>query len=251
MEKFKNRYRIAPFRLRSWDYGAPGLYFITICTHKKAHYFGKIIFALPPEIPHPPYSRDTSRLSPSSPPPPGKNADTPPLSRTAAIPRGSLSSPPPPGKNADTPPRLPPNHPILPKNFDDNAPESRGIATLRGTEIGMMAEKYWWDIPKYHPYVRLDEFVVMPNHVHGIIIIDKKNYKGWRPNKFGPQSQNLASILRGYKSAVTTYARKNNIEFQWHPKYHDRIIRNKKALRNIRNYIRRNPHNWMKKKFRK
>ncbi|MBK7408189.1 MAG: hypothetical protein IPJ40_09060 [Saprospirales bacterium] len=206
MEKFKNRYRIAPFRLRSWDYGAPGLYFITICTHKKAHYFGKIIFALPPEIPHPPYSRDISRLSPSSPPPPGKNADTPAIPHSRDTSR--LPHPSPPG-NADTP-RLPPT------SYSTQKPTITHPSRLYGD--GNWAEKYWWDIPKYHPYVRLDEFVVMPNHVHGIIIIDKKNYKGWRPNKFGPHSQNLASILRGYKSAVTTYARKNNIEFQWHPK---------------------------------
>lgn len=42
MDKFKNKYRIPSARLQNWDYGSPGLYFITICTKDRNHYFGKI-----------------------------------------------------------------------------------------------------------------------------------------------------------------------------------------------------------------
>jgi transposase len=68
-------------------------------------------------------------------------------------------------------------------------------------------------------------------------------------NAFAPQSKNLASIMRGYKSAVTTYARKNNIKFEWHVRYHDHIIRNEAEYLRISNYIKNNPSKWLDDKF--
>lgn len=89
--------------------------------------------------------------------------------------------------------------------------------------------------------LELGEFVVMPNHIHGIIMIGSNEYNSQRrdamhcvstnandteyKNQFAPQSKNLSSIIRGYKSAVTSYARKNGIEFDWQPRFHDHIIR--------------------------
>ena len=63
-------------------------------------------------------------------------------------------------------------------------------------------------------------------------------------NKFGLQSKNLASIIRGYKSAVTTYARKNNLQFAWQPLFHDHIIRDAIESKKIQKYIANNPKNW-------
>jgi len=63
-------------------------------------------------------------------------------------------------------------------------------------------------------------------------------------NKFGPQSKNLASIIRGFKIGVTKYARQNNIKFQWQSRFYDRIIRDEKSLNNIQEYIINNPFNW-------
>jgi putative transposase len=63
-------------------------------------------------------------------------------------------------------------------------------------------------------------------------------------NQFGPQSKNLASIVRGYKIGVTKYARKNNIPFQWQSRYYDHIIRDEISLNKIRQYIIQNPLNW-------
>ncbi len=68
-------------------------------------------------------------------------------------------------------------------------------------------------------------------------------------NKFGPQSKNLASIIRGFKIGVTKSARLINPDFAWQPRYHDHIIRDEKAYENISNYIRNNPKNWSKDKF--
>ncbi len=68
-------------------------------------------------------------------------------------------------------------------------------------------------------------------------------------NQFAPQSKNLASIIRGYKSAVTTYARKNGIIFDWQPRFHDHIIRSMDEYHRISNYILNNPTKWYNDKF--
>ena len=47
--------------------------------------------------------------------------------------------------------------------------------TMQLSEIGRLADKFWWSIPEHFPFVKLDAFVVMPNHIHGILIIDKQN----------------------------------------------------------------------------
>ena len=81
-----------------------------------------------------------------------------------------------------------------------------------------MANKYCLGMPEYFPFVELGAFVVMPNHVHGIIIINKPNnernvetqnfasLQSKPANRFGPQSKNLASIIRGFKIGVTKNA---------------------------------------------
>ena len=63
-------------------------------------------------------------------------------------------------------------------------------------------------------------------------------------NKFSPQRKNLSSVIRGFKSSVTTYARKHNIEFAWQARFYDHIIRDDKSFINIRQYIKNNPLNW-------
>jgi putative transposase len=63
-------------------------------------------------------------------------------------------------------------------------------------------------------------------------------------NRFGPQSENLASIVHGYKIGVTKYARQNQIPFAWQARYHDRVIRNAGEHERISQYIRTNPQKW-------
>ena len=134
------------------------------------------------------------------------------------------------------------------------------------SEIGKLAEKYWYEIPQHFPFVKLGAFIVMPNHVHGIIIIDKPDDERidnidnnvetqnspWRiaslqqpQNKFGPQSQNLASIIRGYKTTVTINARKINPDFAWQSRFYEHVIRNEKSLNKIENYIINNSLKWL------
>jgi REP element-mobilizing transposase RayT len=205
MEKFKNKYRISSTRLKNWDYGSNGAYFITICTQHREHYFGEIM---------------------------------------------------------------------------DNE--------MHLNEIGQLAEKFWIEIPNHFPFIELGNFVIMPNHTHGILIINKyepvgdernvggernvgdernvdtpklgvstnadanadaanvkknggKNEK-WKPNTIG-------SIINQYKRIVTINARKIHADFAWQSRFHDHIIRDDASFQRIQNYITNNPLNWNKDKF--
>ncbi len=89
----------------------------------------------------------------------------------------------------------------------------------------------------------------MPNHIHGILFFNRPDKKDWTPNKFGVQSQNLGAVIRAFKSSLKRYANQNNIEFEWQSLYHDRIIRNEKALNAIRRYIINNPLKWINDSF--
>ena len=144
-------------------------------------------------------------------------------------------------------------------------------------QLGKTVKTEWEKTPAERPDMNLElfEFVVMPNHFHGIIMIGENEYntrfrdarhrvsesgtqnRDARPgvstnapvNKFGPQRKNLGSIIRGFKSAVTIFALDNKIEFGWQERFHDHIIRNAEEYQKIANYIYDNPVNWGKDKF--
>ena len=124
------------------------------------------------------------------------------------------------------------------------------------SEIGKIAESEWVKTTTIRPdmNLELDEFVVMPNHFHAIIWIGDNDYnrddmRTASIHTFGPQSKNLASVMRGYKSSVTMFARKNNIEFGWQERFYDSIIRDEESYQRIKNYIINNPSNWKTDKF--
>ena len=204
-DKFHNKYRISSARLKNWDYGSNAIYFITICTQNREHYFGKI-------------AEGKTQLS----------------------------------------------------------------------ETGKIAHCFWVEIPTHFPFVKLGEFVVMPNHVHGIIIIDKPiNLENddmtvivdthdnaivetsnlgvsTVPSPIVPPGTNvpkttaasakwkpeiLGSIINQYKRICTINARKIDIGFSWQSRFHDHIIRNHESFRRISNYIINNPVNWRDDKF--
>ncbi len=219
MAKFKNKYRIPSARVQKWDYGSNAAYFITICTQDREHYFGKIL---------------------------------------------------------------------------DNCRKD-AMRCIFLSQIGKIAEQEWLKTPGIRPDMNivLDEFVIMPNHFHGIIIIGENKYNMenrhrylinknvlvgvdvdvdrdamhgvstitpntitpdiTQPNnsinQFGPQSKNLGSIIRGFKSSVTVYARKHNIDFGWQERYYDRIICNDKEFMRIKKYTIDNPQKWHKDEF--
>ncbi|SEO55648.1 hypothetical protein SAMN05192574_10973 [Mucilaginibacter gossypiicola] len=123
--------------------------------------------------------------------------------------------------------------------------EDNGEGFLQTSIIGDAAHVNWLKIPEFNPYVELDEFLIMPDHLHGILFFNKPHKSTWEVNKFGVQKDNLASVLRGYKSSVKKFANDNNIDFAWQPRYYDRVIRNDREHINIKQYIYDNPNNWV------
>ncbi len=133
-------------------------------------------------------------------------------------------------------------------------------AEMHFSQVGRIAQKNWQDIPNHFDGVYLDEYVIMPNHVHGIIVINRPD-KPRRDvacyvstdncnvnktmSKLSPNSGSLGAIIRSYKSSVTRWCRQNGDDiFRWQPRFYEYIIRNDKSLKNIRQYITNNPIKW-------
>ena len=115
------------------------------------------------------------------------------------------------------------------------------------SEYGRIAEKIWLEIPKYYKYVGLDEFIVMPNHIHGMIIIN--DYDVGTEQCSVPTKRKyglLSKVVKSFKEVfVKTIRRQYNIpDFQWQRSFYDHIIRNEESLHEIRNYIRYNSSKW-------
>lgn len=214
--KYRNKYRIPSTRLQKWDYGWNAIYFVTICTWHREHYFGEI-------------NNGAMCLSP----------------------------------------------------------------------IGTIANVLWHELKNHFNHIELDAFVVMPNHIHGIIAINNNGGNGWdngggngggngRDNacvvsteisemsdgmvvvphtervvsprdvdaqtigqrRFQHQgSGTLSSIVGSYKSAVSRHAHRLGYDFVWQSRFYDRIIRNNDALTRVQTYIVNNPLNWKEDKF--
>lgn len=118
---------------------------------------------------------------------------------------------------------------------------------------GAIAEATWPELPRHFPTLRSDEFVVMPNHVHGIIWLDNsdpahaRHALPLRPARRGPLPGSLAAVVAAFKAATT---RQINQEAQspvsplWQRHYYDHIIRGDESLLLIRRYISENPLKW-------
>jgi REP element-mobilizing transposase RayT len=119
--------------------------------------------------------------------------------------------------------------------------------------FGKIASDCWLSIPSHFPFVELDEFVIMPNHVHGIINISNLDCRGiacyapteHRLSRFGGvTSSSVSSIIRAYKSAVTksiNELRRNPGAPVWQRNFYEHIIRDETDLNSIREYIKFNP----------
>ncbi len=125
------------------------------------------------------------------------------------------------------------------------------FADLRMRQI---IEVAWTDIPNHHPYIEIDEFVVMPNHVHGILFLGDRDATADRAQQAAPlqharprvEAGALGAIVRSFKARVTRDLRRlAGSEFiVWQRNYHEHIIRDEGALRRIRQYIVDNPTRW-------
>lgn len=174
---YQGQWRSKSLRLKNWDYGANGAYFITICTRNHVHCFGAI-------------------------------------------------------KN---------NH-------------------MQLLPLGVIADILWYEIKNHTTNVELAEFVVMPNHIHGILILDdsnnnhKNNTADPPPSidrqRFQNQGKNtVSSIVGSYKSAVTRHTRRLGFDFHWQKNYWEHIIRNENEYNNIAQYIIDNPVKWANDKL--
>lgn len=184
--KIPEKIRIESIRLRNWDYGANAAYFITICCHKRRHFFGHI---------------------------------------------------------------------------------ENGIMHLN--TVGNIAHQVWAEITGHFHHVHLGEFIIMPNHVHGIIIIDKPDgdfpmgtghavvetgHALSLPSKNHPRFRNqgkntISAMVGSFKSAVTRQVRPINPGFGWQSRFYDHIIRSQQSHHRISQYIRQNPLLWTDDRF--
>ncbi|OQA84673.1 MAG: hypothetical protein BWY27_01464 [Bacteroidetes bacterium ADurb.Bin234] len=187
-ELYKNKYRTTSARA-AWHSYNGGVYFITICTKNREHYFGEI------------------------------------------------------------------------ENGDNGEPQ------MRLSEIGKTATDNLHNVSVHYPYAEIPLFVIMPNHIHAIVIIDGDKFNNMNfpvetmrasslqqrlksdvlnekmqiiSRKRGP----LTIVVGGVKSAVTKSAHENNIEFAWQSRFYDRIVRDQNELNRIAEYIENNVAKW-------
>ncbi len=121
-------------------------------------------------------------------------------------------------------------------------------------ESGKIAEKCLLAIPDHFPHSKLDQFIVMPNHIHCIIeiTVGANNYLPWA-NNYSPlqgTSKTIGSIVRGVKIGITKWFHNNSdIRIVWQRNYYDHIITNEKSYHQIMEYILSNPLKWQDDKF--
>lgn len=111
------------------------------------------------------------------------------------------------------------------------------------TEYGKILDEVWRSLPKYYN-VELDYYVIMPDHFHGILILD--NTLTVKNDKEDKQFS-LSEIIGKYKSYSARKIREilqMGDKFEWQKSFYDRIIRNESELYNIRKYIKENPLRW-------
>ena len=139
------------------------------------------------------------------------------------------------------------------------------------SEMGKIVYKEWYRSFNIRKELYLDEFIVMPNHIHAIIILKKQNSNNStikthdrsnvKHSKFYRKSKSISSFIAGYKSSTVSliddFIDKNNIKMGkfnrynhlWQPNYYDHIIRDENEYRQIKYYIKNNPKNWEEDKF--
>ena len=126
-----------------------------------------------------------------------------------------------------------------------------GVMVLN--DAGRIVANCWKAVPCHFKWVELDEFVVMPNHLHGIInIVDAGRGTACRAptpgEQFGrPQADSLTTVIRSFKSAATNsinLARNSQGQRVWQRNYYEHVIRNDSDLNRIRHYISENPAKW-------
>jgi putative transposase len=113
--------------------------------------------------------------------------------------------------------------------------------------VGEIAAECWVAITEHFPQVALDLWVVMPNHMHGILVLDNDD-----PHYKHVKKTTLGNVINTYKGAVTRKLRQLDVLSEprvWQGRYHDHIIRDERGLNALREYVLYNPARWEKDKF--
>jgi len=166
---------------------------------------------------------------------------------------------------------------------------SYGVKEMKLSPVGVIADILWHEIKNHTTNAELGAFIVMPNHIHGILIINNfDNVKdpntpdcnmknvgttvetlhatsphphphphphppSHSPNRLmsdiSPKEGSVSAIIRSYKSAVTRHAHRLGYNFEWQTRFHDHIIRNQQSFHRITEYIIKNPKNWKGDRF--
>ncbi len=225
MKKFKNKYRGQTTRLANWDYAWVATYFVTICTKYRIHYFGEIKDG----------KMELSEI--------GKIAKNEWLKTFEMRPDMNLKR----GEFV-----IMPNHIHIIIGIGENEFNRKPYQNKDGGgagDGGTGRDGSWdgrddswddrddsWDTMHCVPTAPF--FPTVPTS-------DPNAPK----NQFGPQSKNLASIIRGFKIGVTKNARIIDPDFEWQSRFYDHIIRNNESYWRITNYIINNPKKWEEDNF--
>lgn len=143
--------------------------------------------------------------------------------------------------------------------------EVEGGNRLFLSEIGRCACETIEKAPKHNPYAIIPTYVVMPNHIHLIAVVDMSHIETvhapsqtntvqtnrWKDDIVDEKMQmisrrknKLSFLVGSIKSNITRYANQKGIEFAWQPRFHDHIVRNIDELNNIAVYVENNVANW-------
>lgn len=128
------------------------------------------------------------------------------------------------------------------------------------SNIGSIIHQCWAEIPVHFPHVTLDQYIVMPDHFHAIVMIHERAHDVvvqtpymaslQKPNPYHrPEWKpgSLGVIIQQFKRACTARIRITHPNFSWQPRFHNRVIRNRDETIRIRKYIINNPSAWTAK----
>ena len=233
-----------PNRLKGYDYSLDNLYFVTSCVHDMICCFGDVVVGT---------GRDLSSHA-------SHNLSSNELHNLLSKAGGEL-----PSTNNDD---------IVIDNTGTGNTGTGYDLSLREPQMilndyGKIAEQQWYWLAEQYPYIVLHEFTVMPNHMHGIIEINRHAVGTGRDLSLRdlsvrdlpvrdlsvydlslPKIKSLSELMGAYKTTVSKQIHlAGYAEFAWQRSFHDHIIRDEKSYERISNYIIDNPKKWNKDKF--
>ena len=128
-----------------------------------------------------------------------------------------------------------------------------GVNLFDNGRFRAMAEECWLALPLHFPMIELDEWVLMPNHLHGILVVEYAQGTACRAptgrlERFGqPTSGSIPTIVRSFKSAASrsiNILRDTPRAAVWQSNYYEHVIRSEEELGQVRQYIIDNPAKW-------